>query len=317
VTSDELNLQCIADLKAEGLREKKFVAVVGSGPSLPYIASVTDLIAQMSVACGVVQTDGQPTWDFFENAYAGNAAEYVRVIRESLGNTPYWDSRMYAHIVRMPFRSFVTLNYEDQLPYAFRTLYPKNYKELFSVYPPWRGCDLASPADLFHKQRLVAIHGYRDKAKADWPNNIILKRSDYNHHYFSAVTGRRLQTWWKDTLTRYPCLFIGTSLTEPGIERVINWLIKDENPEFGRFNHIHLKDARPLKTTSGVPAPENPYPEADRPFGVIRQLRFDPLDGQFSGLLNILATFSGQPVEDPEPGMPALEEITPSDSPPI
>jgi len=203
------------------------------------------------------------------------------------------------------------------MPSAFRILYPKNYRELFSVYPLWRNCGLADPVDLFHKQRLVAIHGYRDKADPNWPNNIILKRSDYNYHYFSAETGRRLETWWKEMLTRYPCLFVGTSLAEPGIERVINWLIEDENPEFSRFTHIHLKDTPPLTTESGAPAQEKPYPEADRPFGVIRQLRYDPLDAQFSGLLDILAPFSGLPLDDPEPGMPALEEITPSDSLPF
>jgi hypothetical protein len=314
VSPEQFNARCVADLEAAGLREGKYVAVVGAGPSSPYIPSVGALVKRMSAACVVEQQGGQPVWDFFEEAFRKDDAEYCRVIRESLGDTPYWDARAYAHIVAMPFRSFVTFNYEDQMPCAFRNRYPDTYRELFSVYPPRPQVDLADPVDLFHKQRLVAIHGYRDKANADWPRHIVLKRSDYNFHYFSPETGFRLRAWWKEMLTRHPCLFIGTSLSEPGIERVINWLVGDQNPEFARFRHLHLKDTRPLNRQNDDGADENLYPDAVRPFGVIDQLRYDPRE-KFAGLLDVLAPFSNLPVEDPEPGMPAPQEITPTESP--
>src|ERR1039458_1842919 len=129
----------------------------------------------------------------------------------------------------MPFVSFVTLNYEDQLPSAFRTKFPKDFGGRFSVYPTKPHLRLAIPCE-FHRQHLVAIHGYRDKNSQDWPKDIILKTNDYNYHYVSHEAGQRLFSWWMDLLTLHPCIFIGTSLSEPGIGSVVKYLVEDQNP---------------------------------------------------------------------------------------
>lgn len=158
VTPTDLNNLCVRELGAAGLHEGKYVAIVGAGPSSPYIPSVKDLIKSMAVACGVIEQPSQPTWQFFQDAFNNNEQEYCRVVRESLGMTPYWDSRTYTHIIEMPFVSFVTLNYEDQLPSAFRAKFPKDFGGRFSVYPTKPHLRLAIPCE-FHRQHLVAIHG--------------------------------------------------------------------------------------------------------------------------------------------------------------
>jgi hypothetical protein len=286
VTSAELNNLCISELEAVGLLDKKYVAVVGAGPSSPYIPSVKDLIKSMSSACGVDEDSNQPTWEFFQKAFDHNEEEYCRVIRESLGMTPYWDSRTYAHLVEMPFVSFVTLNYEDQMPSAFRTKFPKDYSSRFSVYPTKPNLRLAIPCE-FHRQHLVAVHGYRDKGNIDWPKHIILKASDYDYHYSSHEAGQRLFTWWMDLLTLHPCIFIGTSLSEPGIRAVVKHLVEDKNPRFSQWQHLHLINVEPQKPQNGQPQ-EAMYPAPSKTFGVIRQLYYDRLDDRFTGLQDIL-----------------------------
>lgn len=313
MTPTELNNLCIHELEAAGLQDGKYVVIVGSGPSSPYIPSVKSLVTKMIEACGVVYDPRRPTWDFFEDAFGHNEEAYCHVIRELFGITPYWNSRMYEHIVEMPFASFVTLNYEDQMPDAFRKKYPKDYSSRFSVYPIWPNLRLADPCD-FHRQHLVAIHGYRDEGHEDWPNNIILKTSDYNLHYLSPQIGHKLFSWWKELLTSHPCIFIGTSLSEPGIEAVIKNLLSDDNPRFKQLVHLHLIDVEPLKSQNGQ-MQEPIYPDPKKTFGVIKQLQFDPLDWRFAGLLNILAHFSGQPINDPKPGLPALEPFTVTNPP--
>ena len=305
MTPTELNNLCISELEAAGLREGKYVAVVGAGPSSPYITSVLQLIEKMTMVCGVQHHPNQSTWDFFESAFRQNQEGYCQVIRQSYDMTPYWFSDVYTHIIAMPFVSFVTLNYDNQLSHAFRKKYPEDYSTRFSVYPVWPKLRVANPNE-FHRQNLVAIHGYRENGNQDWPKNIILKTSDYHHHYTSSQTGQRLFSWWQDLLTTYPCLFIGTSLLEPGIDRVVKTLVDEQHPNFRQLSHLHLKDVKPLKV-NGVQTEE--YPSATKTFGVFQQLHFDPVDVRFTGLLNILSTFSGQPIDDPKPGLPAPEPI--------
>lgn len=308
MTPTELNNLCIRDLKAAGLQEGKYVAIVGAGPSSPYIPSVKDLIKSMVVACGIIEKPDKPTWEFFQDAFNHNEKEYCRVIRDSIGMTPYWDSRTYTHIIEMPFVSFVTLNYEDQLPSAFRAKFPKDYCRHFSIYPTKPDQRLAIPCE-FHRQHLVAIHGYRDKTNQDWPKDIILKTNDYNYHYMSHETGQRLFSWWMDLLTLHPCIFIGTSLTEPGVARVVKHLVEDQNPMFKQWQHLHLINVESPKARNGQ-GQEPMYPTPGKTFGVIRQLYYDQLDARFTGLLEILTSFSGLPIDDPEPGLPAPQPIT-------
>lgn len=55
MTPTELNNLCINELEAAGLQDEKYVAVVGAGPSSPFIPSVKDLITAMGDACGIIE----------------------------------------------------------------------------------------------------------------------------------------------------------------------------------------------------------------------------------------------------------------------
>jgi hypothetical protein len=312
VTPTKLNNLCIRELETAGLQDGKYVAIVGAGPSSPYIPSVGELIEEMSKACGVKPRSEQPTWEFFEAAFKSNEQEYCKVIMRSIGMTPYWDSRTYRHIVAIPFRSFVTFNYDDQLPSAFEAKHPKEFKNRFSVYPLRKDGGLADPCCDFYEQNLVAIHGYRNDKDQDWPKKIILKLSDYQNHYIASDTGRPLFSWWKQLLTSCSCLFIGTSLSEPGIESVVKFLVKQQNPNFLERKHIHLMPVHPLDKEKYAydSNTEVKYSPVEKTFGYIHKLPYDPLNAEFKGLLNILAAFSKLSVENPEPGMLAPEPIT-------
>jgi hypothetical protein len=281
--------------------------VIGSGPSTPFIAPLRTLIENLKNRCGVVREPNEYFWAYCSRAHAANEAAYYQVITESFGSPPHWDARAYSHLVAIGFKSYVTFNYDNQLPSAFVEYYPDMFQDLFSVYPPPNGQLTAGAADFWGpKKRLVAIHGYCDKNNPNWAHQIILKTADYDQHYVGPGTNHCLFNWWKNLLTAHPCVFIGTSLEEPGLSRVVEFLRKDENQRFLELNHIHLKDAQrsaepPYYSTPGAT------------LGVFRQIHFDPLDRQFTGLLKVLEHFSGIPVENPSPGMLAPSAITTTD----
>ena len=174
---EEFNQECIQKLEAANFRKR--IAVIGSGPSSPFIAPLRTLIQELEARCGVVREANEYFWTYCSRAHAANEAAYYQVITESFGSLPHWDARAYRHLVTIGFQSYVTFNYDNQLPSAFKECHPGAFFELFSVYPPPNGQLTAVAADLCgHKKRLVAIHGYCDVNNPEWARQIILKTAD-------------------------------------------------------------------------------------------------------------------------------------------
>ena len=314
---DELNEECIALLEEAGVRRGRYVAVVGAGPSSPVIPAGTKLREQIAAACGLDANDPRPFWDFFDDAKTRNQDAFCSIIKEQFQDRPFLRLDAYDHIVSIRFKSFITLNYDSCLPTAFAADTGEKWEELFSIYPMRRRPDgttvgLASAVDLGHKRRLVAVHGYRDPNDPSWPlSKIVLTRSDYERHYFAPETGTYLGQWWKEVLSLYDCLFIGTSLQEPGLKSVVDYLVKDGNRSFRRRRHLHLKDVSLRRLMQSEDRYVDGYPAAELSLGVIPQIRFDPKT-QFSGLIDILSRFSGKISRTEfEPGMPGLGPIQP------
>jgi hypothetical protein len=308
MTSLDFNNECIKKLHKSGFQDR--VAVIGSGPSCPFITSLDELMKRLRKTCGIRKHQSDYHWVFFEKAYKKNPRKYFEAIKVSFSNTPEWDARAYEYLANINFRSFVTLNYDDQLPTAFRRLYEDDFDSRFRVYPT-RGTEkFWEPGDLFaQKQRLVAIHGYKNDNDTEWHKHLILRVSDYNTHYGDGKLsdGRQthpyLYSWWHTLLTTQPCVFIGTSLHEPGLRLVVEDLIKDGNPYLKRQDHIHLKHT---ERADKLPFYESPGTS----LLAIRQVLFDKVDPKFSGLTHVLSAFSNKATGRPVPTMPKRTPIT-------
>jgi SIR2-like domain len=303
VTPEELNDRCIARLNEADLASR--VAVVGSGPSSPYIAPIGKLEELLGERCGLEKEQEEPFWKFAERAHETNANEYFRVIRETYEETPYWSADVYRHLIAMPFKAFATFNYDDQLPKAFRGRYPDNFAEFFSVYPPRNNSTYFSPPELLQlPPRLIAVHGYCDPENDQWERQAILRIGDYNQHY--GAHPAPLFDWWRNMLMAAPCFFVGTSLYEPGLHRVIEYLLPGCRDHLEQLGHVHL-----------VHMPANRYDENSPPgrsLTVIEQVYYDRVDGRYTGLQRVLSKFSGLPTDRPSPRVPTLKTITATDN---
>ena len=303
MTPDELNTHCIDRLAAANLAER--VAIIGSGPSSPYIAPISKLQELLTQRCGVAKSEDEYFWNFAERAHDANTLEYFAVIRETYEQTPYWSADVYLHLTAMPFKAFATFNYDDQLPKAFRNRYPQTYAQYFSVYPPLGNSTYFAPLQLLNSPpRLIALHGYCDPQHAQWETQAILRTSDYNQHYGMAPA--LLFDWWRNMLLGAPCLFVGTSLHEPGLQRVVEYLLSDCREQLENQKHLHLMSAPAEKYDANADSPKS--------LDVIEQVYYDRLDSRYSGLLRVLSVFSNLPIDRPSPRVPALKPITPTDT---
>ena len=144
-----------------------------------------------------------------------------------------------------------------------------------------------------------------DPENPGWEQQVILRADDYNHHYFTPPAV--LFGWWCDMLLAAPCLFIGTSLTEPGLDAVAKYLLANYRDRLNELKHIHL-----------VPAEAKDYEPPDNPgrsLGIVEQVCYDRIDTRYSGLLRVLSKFSHVPVNRPSPRVPVLKPITLTDQP--
>jgi hypothetical protein len=95
MTSLDFNKECIKELQRSGFQDR--VAVIGSGPSCPFITSLDELVKRLEKSCGVRKKPSDYHWVFFEKAYNKNRRKYFEAIKISFSNTPEWDARAYEY----------------------------------------------------------------------------------------------------------------------------------------------------------------------------------------------------------------------------
>lgn len=300
MTADELNLSCIERLKALDLT--KYVVVVGSGPSSPYIRSNDDLQELLCKRCGITKDGTEMFWNLAQRAFDADPNEYYRVIQESFGLKTNRLKETYEHIAAIPFRGYITFNYDKLFPTACKKAMGDAFTEGFTVHPPRQGNKSADASDFMGIYRQVyCIHGYCDPDNPKWHEEVTLKTGDYDRHYTDQASNH-LFRFWKNLLVQTPCIFIGTSLKEPGLYKVFEDLKKHNPDALLQNQHLHL-------VTYEIDRETKEYPPAGLSLGSIEHLRYDKLDDDYGGLNNILSEFSGL-LEGPSPMVPAPKPIS-------
>lgn len=281
---NNFNSTCLSQLLTLDLKD--YVAVIGSGPSGPYVTPLPALKKQLCEACGIEAEANEEFWDLAERAHDNDTVNYFRVIETNYSHLSHGLSKAYNYILSLPFRGFVTFNYDDQIPDLCRLL---GKTGPFSIYPPVTNPageidnaapTYAVPTDFLGTSRpVVALHGCYSESNPNWHHEIILRSSDYNKHYTNPHP-YPLFDWWRELLRISPCLFMGTSLREPGLKRVTQHLQNTDPGGLAAKKHLHLVNEEPDQKGN--------YASPMKSLGVIERLQFDRIDDDFSGLTKIL-----------------------------
>jgi len=222
---------------------------------------------------------------FFQTAHDANAQRYYATVKDKFSPPFVAEPKIYRLLVAVGFRAYVTLDHEDLLPQAMLKS-RGNLDGQFTYYPQPK---MFRPYDL-HSQRLVAIHGFSDPKEPDWERKLVLKTNDYSAAYTlnqnNDGTGGLLD-WWCQILTEASCLFIGTSLNEPGIGSAIAYLLKDGNSRFRQQRHYSV-----VALDLGAPK-DQPPPALNPLFEAIQCLPYHPEDLRHRGLLRVWQQITG------------------------
>jgi hypothetical protein len=250
-----------------------------------------ELVDAIAAACGCPSPSDLSRLDqFFQLAHDTNADQYFATLRDKFSPPFVADPRIYRVLVAVGFHGYVTLDYDDLLPQAM--LQSRRVLDgQFTYYPQ---LTIFKPYDM-HSQRLVAIHGFADVNVADWEKKLVLKTEDYRTAYTmdrNPDGSGGLLDWWCQTLSGVSCLFIGTSLNEPGIVSAIRYLLRDGNVSFRRQQHFCLV---PLEID--YPRDE-PAPKLAPLFDSIECIPYHPEDLRHRGLLRVWQEVTG--ITDPE-----------------
>jgi hypothetical protein len=283
------NVDCVEALRALPLRD--MIVVAGSGLSAPGCCMSSELVDALVAACHCPPpTDWNRLDPFYQSAYDTEAGQYYATLRDKFSPPFVADPRIYSLLAAVEFRAYITWDYDNLFPQAML----KSRGSLdgqFTYYPQQQ---MFFPYDL-HSQRLVAAHGYVDVNAPDWERTLVLKTSDYEAAYTlnRNVDGTGgLLGWWCQILSTVSCLFIGTSLNEPGISSAIDYLIKDSNVPFRGQQHVCLI---PLE----LEFPKHEHaPVFDPLFKTIRTLPYHPEDERHRGLLRVWQEVTG--IADPQ-----------------
>lgn len=164
-------------------------------------ASSSDLIAKAEECKQkALQEDGHPQ-------------RFYRHLNNLFGQQPNLNRFSYQYLLRIPFRAYVTTNF-DPLLHMTAALHNMQY----NAYPLLPIKDLtAQPPFVFY------VHGAAGKG---WTNPLVLAESDFIEAYNQGATEGFLYAVLHD----YPVLFLGCQLQEPALR-----------PVFDRIQRIHAK----------------------------------------------------------------------------
>lgn len=291
------NAHCVQVLKQLPLRD--MILVTGAGLSSPACCMLNELVDAIAAGCHYeAPSDLQHVHKFFQVAYDLAPDQYYAVVKDKFSPPFVADPKIYGLLVAVQFLAYATIDFDDLLPQAMLRS-RGDIAGHFTYYPQ---PEMFRPYDL-HSQRLVAVHGFADMDQPNWETKLVLKSSDYEAAYTILRNGDGtggLLDWWCQVLCQYRCLFMGTSLNEPGIISAINYLRKDNNPFRGQ-QHICLVPLQPEFPQ------DQPPPDLAPLFETIQRVPYHPEDSRHRGLLRIWQEVAG--VTDPR--IPVRREIVP------
>ncbi len=282
------------DLKSL-VRGGRCFVFIGSGLSIGLYPSWKDLVLDLCHHCEVSipgsadPSQAETLMDLADQAYANDAATYHRVLTETFGQLPVTTRRAYELLLHLPFRGYITTNFDPLLADHCRR-HTDNCRDV-RIYP-------SLEAD-FNERRVFYIHGYVPSGAAPTNHHLVLGKSQFEHAYASST----LRSFLEQLLTYHPVVFMGARLGEPTLHKVFDFCrsTREEIERYfsdrGQPRYILL--SKRYRAGAGGISERDVDAESsdDELFGAldIRVVRYDNEDGSYSVLDDYLEDWADLP----------------------
>jgi len=279
------------------LKSGNCVAVIGSGPSIGQYGDWTTLVNNLCQHCGITArvTSISSIADHLgaaEQARVKNRRLYHKFLGKHFG-VVHSTNPLYDILMRIPFRGFMTLNFDPLL--AHETKKPE-HKCLLTHYPD---LDRAAIKD----RMLYYIHGLIEENTTPKSGQIVLSESEFAEAYgdTSMLPGLLTHTFTKD-----PVCFIGCRLSEPPLAKIFDICRRLQEritamgggkppSKYILLAEIIVNERQPDGSIRRNRAEESRRTaDESRQYAAmgIQVIRYDPIDPEHTGLRRLFEQFS-------------------------
>jgi hypothetical protein len=219
------------------LKERLSVAFVGAGASAesyPTWSRLIELLADDAVAQGKAEPEDAERW---KKDTASTPQQRVDIIVSKLGNPLYRDflrhtfgpkrgadgkryTAAHGTLLRLPFRGYVTTNYDPGLDFARQELRPDS---LSTGTPTWQDAGTVyrwRTGDIFRSDDcpMLWLHGYWQR-----PDGIVLDPGSYGEAYKPGTYRETFKELW----IREHLLFVGFGFSDPQFTFMVSEFLRD------------------------------------------------------------------------------------------
>ena len=209
------------------------IAWVGSGLSKSEdYPGWSDLVDRLCSVCGIEPPIEKSSDQFMiksDECKKKNFDAYQKTLKDTYSKQPYITREAFPLLMRLPFKAYVTTNFDPLLSNAAVNL---NKGTVFS-YPQLNAGNLGDQVE----QPIFHIHGHAQHLGQQSDDYLVLSRSEFDKAYTNPGI---VKDFLKSLLTQHHILFIGCELKEAYIYEVfrrVHGIIAQINPSAqGQFN---------------------------------------------------------------------------------
>lgn len=229
-----------------GILSKRCIAFIGSGVSIDSYDSWSHLINLLCQRCGSqirvsTETSAEDLLVAAQDAKDLDEPMYYQVLGEHFGRPATTASLLYDALLRLPFKSYITTNFDPLLALRARDYHcartPMAYPHL--------------DREAISRRTVYYIHGYIAEGSTPLPGTIVLTKREFDDAYGNSG----LVDFLVPTFENDPICFVGCGLREPGLQRLFG-LSMARQEERQRLAANHGRTSRPPMRHILLPRPE-------------------------------------------------------------
>jgi len=200
----------------------ELVVFVGGGLSSHVYHSWAELIRNLCNECDVPQpgraksNDPNHLMKKADKCRTANISKYREYMRKHFAPAPVYRRRAYGFLAKMPFKAFVTTNFDPMLEDELRNCRPGQLR--IWPYPDLDILKMA-PRD---NTPVFYLHGKINSDMLESVDRLVLGLEEYELAYASQSNSGPVAGFLQQLFTHQRVLFLGCGLREPLMRRILN-----------------------------------------------------------------------------------------------